>query len=330
VILPASLGEDAEILRLLANARANGVNVELIDSKSLSQLEPNANQMIDRALFSPETAIVSPKEILECLRLELLDGGVSLFFGQEARSINIKNGELKTQTGSEFRFGYLVNAAGAYADKIAHLVKMGLDYTILPFRGSYFKLSKASGLSIKRNIYPVPDSKVPFLGVHFSPSLDGNIYIGPTAMPALGREHYTGLKGLELYRGLSMIWPLFWLYAADRQGVRRLIHSEIAKMLLEYVYRDAKKLVPEVRKEHILKCEKRGIRAQLFSKRKQEIIMDFVIEQNDRSMHILNAVSPGFTCGFSFAKLIVKERILKSANLTGESSESSIVKAISV
>ena len=102
---------------------------------------------------------------------------------------NRKNNELKLSNGLKIKYGYFINSAGLQADKVAHKFDVGLDYKIIPFKGIYWQLSKNCPFDIKLNLYPVPDLNVPFLGVHFTPNAnDDSVFIGPTAIPALGRE----------------------------------------------------------------------------------------------------------------------------------------------
>ena len=197
-------------------------------------------------------------------------------------------------------YGFLVNAAGLHADRIARLFGVGERYTILPFRGRYYEL--VAPFAIRRLIYPVPDLRVPFLGVHFTNAVDGTTYVGPTAMPALGRENYSGVRGIRMRDAAAIGTTTIRQYASNKQGFRTLLHQEAARLLKRNFAAAARRLVPRLETRYLKPSTKAGIRAQLFDRVKNELVMDFVVERGERSLHILNAVSPGFTTAFSFAR----------------------------
>ncbi len=315
IILPTSAEEESEIKNLYTNAMANGVRVDLIGGPEVAKIEPFAYSDCQTALFSPDTTVVSPKEILAQLEIDLKAQGVQFLYNTvvipDAIDTSKKSIDLGERTIS---YGYLINAAGAFADRIAHRFHVGLEYQIFPFRGSYYQLNPASNIKIKTNIYPVPDKKVPFLGVHFTPSVNGDVFIGPTAFPAFGREHYSGITGLDVSCTFSTIKPLAGMYWSNRQGFRNLVHSELLRLFKSQFHAAAKRLVPSIEERDIIPCKKRGIRAQLYDRSKKEIVMDFVVNCTPSSLHVLNAVSPAFTCGFSFADYLVKEFLIKKGS----------------
>ena len=284
VIVPAGESEDAQLEVLLERARANGARAEIVSD--VHELEPEARA--GRALFSPDTAVVDPKRILASLADELRAGGVEFVFNREATEID------------RGMYGFLVNAAGLHADRIARPFGVGERYTILPFRGRYYKL--AAPFVIRRLIYPVPDLRVPFLGVHFTNAVDGTTYIGPTAMPALGRENYSGVRGIRIGDAASIATTIVRQYATNKQGFRTLLHQEASRLLKPNFAAAARALVPRIETKQLKPSTKAGIRAQLFDRVKNELVMDFVLERGERSLHVLNAVSPGFTTAFSFAR----------------------------
>lgn len=306
IIIPTHQSEETEIERLYTNARANGVNIELLNGDDIHKLEPEANHQYQKALYSPHTMVVSPKEIMSHLSKDLEQQGVVIKYDSEVKNIDVESRAVICNK-SKTSFGFLINAAGAFADKVAHKFGLGLKYSIFPFRGAYYQLNPESSLKIRTNIYPVPDKKVPFLGVHFTPSVEGKVYIGPTAMPALGREHYSGVTGMDFDTISSAIPLLLSTYIANQQGMRTLIHNEMRRLSKDAFVNEAKKLVPKVTSADVISCAKRGIRAQLFDKQKNAIEMDFVVESTANSLHVLNAVSPAFTCGFSFARYLTDQ-----------------------
>lgn len=283
VIVPASEAEDGQLEVLLERARANGARAEIVSARDY---EPEARD--GRALFSPDTSVIDPKRILASIAGELRAAGVEFVFNREVTEID------------RGAYGFLVNAAGLHADRIARPFGVGERYTILPFRGRYYKL--AAPFVIRRLVYPVPDLRVPFLGVHFTNAVDGTTYIGPTAMPALGRENYSGLHGIRMRDAASIATTIVRQYASNKQGFRTLLHQEASRLLRRNFAAAARALVPRLETKHLKPSTKAGIRAQLFDRVKNELVMDFVVERGERSLHILNAVSPGFTTAFSFAR----------------------------
>ena len=304
VLVPASNEDDPQLDLLLERSRLNGVNAQIVGTAELKDLEPAAFSISGRALFVPGTSVVDPLLVLRTLAGELESAGVDFLPGSPAR--NIRPGEL--MAGEErLVFKKLINAAGLHADAIAKQCGVSDHYAILPFRGTYYELRPASGIQIRRLIYPVPDLRVPFLGIHFTLSPGGKVYIGPNAMPALGREHYRGAKGFSIADSVNVLTTMTPQYLFNRDGLRRHIHDELSRTSRFFFARAARKLVPAVRARDLKPSTKVGIRAQLFDQTRKELVMDFVIERGKNSVHVLNAVSPGFTSAFSFAERVADE-----------------------
>lgn len=306
VVVPTSEKDDTLLDLLYRRGQSNGATVELIDEQTLHRIEPNARTASGRALHSPRTAVVDPLAILEKLSSELTKQGVEILTGQEVRAIDPSRSILETNS-DKISFGHLYNAAGLYADKLARFFGVGEKYTILPFKGIYYQLDKASGIQVNGLIYPVPDLSVPFLGVHVTKAVTGNIYLGPTAVPAFGRENYSGLAGAGISEALGIGLRLFRQYASNNQGFRTFAHEEGLRFFKSNFAEAASALVPKLRPEHLLRSAKVGMRAQLLDKDKGELVMDFVVEKGENSTHILNAVSPGFTSAFSFSRFALDQ-----------------------
>jgi L-2-hydroxyglutarate oxidase LhgO len=306
VIIPLREGDEAQLNLLYNRAKNNGARVEMLDEKQLREIEPDAYSLTGQALYSPDTAVVDSKAILNHLADSLRNQGVEILFGYEFGQLGA-DGTSFSANGETIHFGHLFNTAGLYADSVAKAFDIGKKYTILPFKGLYYKLSESSGIKINGLIYPVPDLKVPFLGVHFTKKLNNEVYLGPTAIPALGRENYSGLAGLNFSDVGSILLSICQQYANNKQGFRQLVHEESPRLFKKYFALAATKLVPTVKPEHLLKSDYVGIRAQLLDQEKQELVMDFVMESGKNSTHILNAVSPAFTSAFSFSRLVLEE-----------------------
>jgi L-2-hydroxyglutarate oxidase LhgO len=306
VVIPTREADDHQLDMLYARAKSNGARAELIDRKALQQIEPEAYTPSGRALYSPDTAVIDPLTILHHLGDELTQRGVRILFDQYIEAVNPDNSTLKSN-GETICFGHVFNTAGLHADQVAKSFGVGRDYTILPFKGTYYELASTAGLDIRGLIYPVPDLRVPFLGVHFTKALSGKIYIGPSALPVWGRENYHGLEGVSLSESSSIFFRLAGQYLNNHQGFRVYAHEEATRLLKRNFVAAAKKLVPRISSQHLLRSEKVGIRAQLLNTRTHELAMDFIVEQGEASTHILNAVSPAFTSAFSFAKLVIDQ-----------------------
>ncbi|MCS7163665.1 MAG: L-2-hydroxyglutarate oxidase [Thermodesulfovibrio sp.] len=307
VIVTKREDEIPTLYELYRRAKSNGANVELIDKKTLKEIEPYA-KTCGEALYSPFTAVVNPQEILNSLEKELQEKGVRLLRGVIIKGYE-KGNTLKTNQGT-LSFDFFVNAAGAHADKIAHSFGLAKHLKILPFKGLYKKLIKDKSYLVRGNIYPVPNLKNPFLGVHFTKVHDGTVYVGPTATPALGRENYRVFDDLGL-ETLKILWRDF-LLIINNEKFRSTALNEIKKYIKINFYRDVKNMVEGISSEDLLPSKKVGIRPQLIDIKKKELVMDFVVIKDANTLHILNAISPAFTSAFAFAEYVVKEYILGS------------------
>lgn len=299
VIVPVNEGQDALLDELKRRADASGARSVIIDTKELLEIEPHAAPAA-RALYSPDTAVVDPKEILTALRGELEASGVRILFG--TAFLGLKGTLTAVTSSGDIKFSRFVNAAGAFADKVADAFGVGREYRILPFKGTYKKLSQRSSGLVRGNVYPVPDLGNPFLGVHFTKSVHGDVYIGPTAIPVLGREEYGFMNDLSL-ESISILLRdgVLLLSNAD---FRRAALSEIRKYSGRTLYGEARGLVPALAPGDLVDTPKSGIRPQLVDWRTKKLVTDFVLVRDSDSLHVLNAISPAFTCSMAFASHI--------------------------
>ena len=263
--------------------------------------------MTSRALYSPETAVIDPHAVLEHVANDIRQNGVHIQFNSPVKNADPDKNYVEVNSGKQFTYDRLFNAAGQFTDRIAHLFDAGKRYTLLPFKGFYYRLSKNSNLRINGLIYPVPDLNVPFLGVHSVKIITDEIYFGPTAVPAFGREHYQGLKGIEFQDGAAISYHLVQQYLRNKQGFRQFVHEEAGRFLKRKFVEAAQALIPRLKSEHLEASDKVGIRAQLLDREKHELVMDFLIERKGNTVHVMNAVSPAFTSAFEFAKYIVSD-----------------------
>ena len=305
-IIVTTKPDEAPILETLQQrATQNGAKVRLITRAELKEIEPEAYSATDHALFSPETSVVDPRAILAHIYESLIDQDVIFYFNQKNTSIDTNKKQL-VLTSELLSYGHLFNTAGLYADDIAKRCGLQEQYTMIPFKGLYYEMASQTSIKINHLIYPVPDMHVPFLGVHFTKGIDGKIYLGPTAIPVLGREHYTGFNGMNFKEAISTFSSLAPLYIQNKQGFRTYAHQEIPRFLKSRFVASARALVPSITSQDLVSSKKVGIRAQLFDLEKKELAMDFIIRSTKSETHVLNAVSPAFSSAFSFCKRVIQ------------------------
>lgn len=291
---------DLDSLKVLFDrGRANGIDIEEISEAEARGIESRVKTFA-KALYSPSTSTVDPYEVLQSMKNDAIQEGVSIQSG--IAFIGKKNEHIITSAGN-FQAGYVVNCAGLYADKIALQYGFSDKYRILPFKGLYLYSDEPVG-AIRTNIYPVPNLKNPFLGVHFTVTVDGKTKIGPTAIPAFWREQYGMTDNFNISEMIDILKRQIGLLISSDFDFRRLAMEEIKKYSRRRMVYLASALMEGVNEQHYRKWGRPGIRAQLFDIEKNKLEMDFVIEGDDKSMHILNAVSPAFTCSIPFSQYI--------------------------
>jgi L-2-hydroxyglutarate oxidase LhgO len=309
-LVVASRPEELPVLdELLRRGRANGVPVELVDEKQARTIEPRA-KTLERALFSPSTAVVDPAACLAALAADAKREGIDLRWNTAYQG---RAGRVVRTSGGAIEAGYVVNAAGLYADRVARDYGFAERYRILPFKGLYLYSDEPVG-AFRAHIYPVPDIRNPFLGVHFTVTVDGHVKIGPTAIPALWRENYGGLAGFSASELAEIVCRQAGLFFGSGFDFRRLAWEEIQKNSKNVMVSLAGRLADAVKLSDYRRWGKPGIRAQLMDIEKKTLVMDFLLEGDAGSMHVLNAVSPGFTCAMPFAAHVCDkvEGMLKS------------------
>lgn len=300
VVVASSAEELAGIHELKRRGDSNGVELTLIDEKQLHDLEPNA-LTLEQALFAPATAAVDPRRV--CAHLAgNLPRTAQILTG--CRFGGLDRGLAVTDRG-RIRFRHLFNCAGLYADRVAHCFGVGRRYTMLPFKGIY--LRHQDDHLIRRHIYPVPNLNNPFLGVHFTVTVDCHVKIGPTAIPAFWRENYDFRDRFDLGEVLEITAFEAGLLARNDFNFRALAFQEIRKYQRHHFIRGAARLVKRLPVERFGAFTAPGIRAQLLDLINHRLVMDFVVEAGERSTHVLNSVSPAFTSSFPFASYIVDQ-----------------------
>lgn len=300
--------ELAQLDELLSRGAQNKVPLENLTDEQAREIEPRV-KTCQRAIFSPTTSSGDPRRVLAAMEEDAKREGVSISHG-ERYVRRAADGGIATAK-RRFTPGHTVNAAGLYADKIALDFGFSESYRILPFKGLYLHSDEPPG-SLRTNIYPVPDLRNPFLGVHFTVKDDGHVKIGPTAIPAFWREQYRSFDNFRFGEFVEILFREAGLMFSSSFDFRQLAIDELKKYSRPHLVALATRLASNVESRHYRRWGEPGIRAQLLDIKTRKLEMDFVIEGDEHSTHVLNAVSPGWTCALPFAGFVV-DRIQKMA-----------------
>lgn len=297
------------IEELLRRGKENGApGICIIEKAELQKKEPNVEGL--KALFSPSGGITSGKDVTNALVEEAQSLGAEFFFEQNVTQISPSTKRLTVTTSKEtYKCEYLINCAGLYADEVAHLISVGMTYSIVPFRGEYFQIIPEKKDIINTMVYPVPNLQFPFLGVHWTKTITGDAIIGPNATLAMGKESYSFFD-IHFKDAFNMVTQnKFWRMWKNPEFRKVAIDQAQVSLSKKRFVSEAKKLVPNVELSDFV-TGKRGNRAQLINQ-EGKLVDDILIERGEKSIHVLNAVSPGFTCSIPFAAYVVDEALKK-------------------
>jgi len=301
VIVATSEEELHPLEELRRRGEANGVpGVRLVGPPELRDLEPRASGLA--ALVVPSTSITDYAQVCgKYAELTVQRGGAIL---TSAEVISIKRGTnevvVETRRGS-FSAAYLINCAGLFSDRISRMAGDEPEVMIAPFRGEYYDLIPERSSLVRALIYPVPDPRFPFLGVHFTRRISGRVDAGPNAVLAFRREGYRRTDFNLTDLASSLAFPGFWRMAAKhwRSGLDE-VHRSFSKPVF---VRALQRLVPEVREEDLV-AGGSGVRAQAL-KRDGTLVDDFQFAQSGNMMHVLNVPSPAATASLLIGRAIV-------------------------
>jgi L-2-hydroxyglutarate oxidase len=301
VVVAQSPEQISSLEELYRRGKANGCDLEIVDEKQLVEIEPLARTH-GKALWSPLTAVSSPTGVTAALADRVTERGGVVRLGAPVTAAG--PGWVEIAGHERVRAGHVINAAGLYADRVAHWFGVGLDYRMLPFKGLYWYGNWQPG-RLKRHVYPVPDLRNPFLGVHVTLTVGGEVKVGPTAIPAFWREDYGKLRDLVPRESLEIagLYPRFLF--SKHHDVPGLLKSEFPKYIRSHLVRQAQALVPSVDPKDFKRRGKPGVRAQLFHVPTRKLEMDFVVEYREMSTHMLNAVSPAWTSALAVGEHVV-------------------------
>jgi (S)-2-hydroxyglutarate dehydrogenase len=279
----------------------NSIEVEKIGPEELREIEPHASGLA--ALKVPSTGIVDFAKVAEAFAAIVKENGGQLRTGTEVKSISETGGAvvMRADRGA-FRARRLVNCARLHSDRVARLCGVEPGTKIVPFRGEYYELRPERRYLVKNLIYPVPNSGFPFLGVHFTRSIDGIVEAGPNAVLGFAREGYkkTDFDFRDFIEQLT--YPALWRLARQnwRTGIGEIHRSFSKKAFVGGL----KKLVPEIEEEDVVPIAA-GVRAQALEE-DGALVDDFLIEEGKDSVHVLNAPSPAATASIPIGEEIAK------------------------
>ena len=308
VVVCQDKNDVTRLMNLYERGIANGVEIELLESKELSRIEPAA-QTVDKFIWSPTTAVGNPKEIIKKLAEKFTKMGGLFRFNSRVKLINKSNEVLIEGDGYILSATSIINSAGAYASELAKQVGVGHEYVCLPFLGAYRKSEFVAG-NPKRLVYPVPNPINPFLGVHTTNTLFDEIKIGPTAFPVIGKEQYKFLDGFNAKELRDFYLATKTLLKSDSVNILGLAKSEGIKLFKRPLIKKAKRLTNALDLNQKWKNYPAGIRAQIVNLDTKVIEMDYIVRSDKNVVHILNAVSPGWTSSIPFSRWIVENQPL--------------------
>jgi L-2-hydroxyglutarate oxidase len=304
VVVAADESELPELARIEEKGRKNQVEARRIGPGELAEREPHARGVA--ALHVPEAGIVDYTGMAEALARCIAEHGYTVQTGAEVRDLHVGPDRVTVQTtAGDIAARHVVNCAGLYADRIADMSGQPPQARIVPFRGEYYELVPERRHLCRHLIYPVPDPDFPFLGVHFTRMVDGRVECGPSAVLAFAREGYTltdvhwqELRDILTFPGFLKLSAKHW-----RKGVQELLQSLSKRVYLEA----ARHLIPHVQMDDFAPSPA-GVRAQAL-RPNGELVDDFLIEETDRVVNVINAASPAATASLNIGALIVQRHL---------------------
>jgi (S)-2-hydroxyglutarate dehydrogenase len=299
-VIVATHRQELPLLENLYNrGLENGIKVSRLNAREVKEIEPHVNCIEGVKVFS--TGIVDYKQVCQKMADIFKFHGGELFFNTKVEKIveTKEEKEVATTNGS-FKTRFLINCAGLHSDRISKLGNVEPHAKIIPFRGEYYELKPEKRYLVKHLIYPVPNPNFPFLGVHFTRMIDGNIHAGPNAILSLKREGYrkTDFDFKDFFE--VMTYPAFWKLAAkhSNEGIQEIIRSFSKTVFV----RSLQRLIPEVQSEDLIPSSA-GVRAQALMD-DGNLVDDFLIINGSSSIHVCNAPSPAATSSLEIGRMI--------------------------
>lgn len=295
--------EISALNELEMRGRLNGLqNIKRLRAEELKDYEPHVFGI--EGLLIQETGIVDYKTVTEAMIRSIKSFGGEVKLETKFLSCQAKNNQLLIQTTQgEFETKFLINCAGLQSDRVATKCGVTPSVKIIPFRGEYFTIKKEKEYLVKNLIYPVPDARFPFLGVHFTRMIKGGVEAGPNAVLAFKREGYSFSSFSLLDFSETLFYPGFWRMVKRywRMGSEEMRRSLSKKLFTKSL----QKLIPEIQ-EADLDVGGAGVRAQAVDKN-GKLVDDFVFVETEKMIHTLNAPSPAATASLSIGETIAQK-----------------------
>lgn len=308
LIVATNEKEKEQIQLLLKRGQENNLDgLRILNREEIKEIEPFVEGL--EAIYVPQTGIIDYGLVCQKLKENIEKQGAKVKTGFPVQNLfeNEKGVIIHSSKRSQIEAKIAINCGGLFSDRLAKGSLKKIDTKIIPFRGEYFKLKETSRYLVKNLIYPVPDPNFPFLGVHFTRMINGDVEAGPNAVLAFKREGYkkTDFNVFDLFEILA--WPGFQKVALKywQTGLGELYRSYSKKAFT----RALQKLVPSIKKSD-LEAAPAGVRAQASSK-DGGLLDDFKIEQKNKIIHVLNAPSPAATSSLSIGKTIAELALQK-------------------
>lgn len=301
-VIVATEEEELERMRnLYERGLMNKLDVTLLDGEAVRKIEPYVNTV--GGIHVKNTGIVNFREVTEKFGELFINNGGEIHYNNKVEAVKNNADTIEVTTNKTvYEAEYLVNCAGLYSDKLAKLSGIDTDVKIIPFRGEYFKLNEDAEKYVKTLIYPVPNPELPFLGVHFTNMVGGGVDVGPNAVLGFKKEAYKKI-GFDKSETLEILsFP--GLYRMGLKNVKEAIGEYYRSFNKKAFVKAAQKLIPLIKASEITPMEA-GVRAQAM-KPDGTLLDDFYFEENDRSIHVLNAPSPAATCSIEIGKEIAQ------------------------
>ena len=304
LLLPTSEYSYSNLENLFNRAKKNGVEINKIKNEEIKRIEPNTNCQFEYGLHVPFTSVADPKEVSKSLIENLRKMNVEINYNFKILKINEQ--KLFTQNNT-VEAGHIFNCAGLFADEIAKNSNLEFRYSFLPFKGKYWKI-KNKNFKLNHLVYPIPDLRYPFLGLHSSHNRHGDFYIGPSSTPVFGREQYNGILGDNLKESIGLIFNFSKKIIFNENKLRTLALQELSLLTKRGFFDQIKKMFNNINPDDLeLSDQKVGIRSQIFDPQSKNLVNDFVVINQKNTTHVLNAISPAWSASFAFADHLINE-----------------------
>ena len=276
--------------------------VKIVQNDELLSIEPNSVML--NGLFVPQAGVVDYKEVVQAYAKDFIEMGGEIKYIEEIKEIENING-LKSIKGNKDTYNceFLINCAGLFSDEIAKLDNMSPNVKIIPFRGEYYKISNTKNKILNNMIYPLADPDLPFLGIHLTKTANGDIEAGPNAVLAFSKEGYkwTDINFVDLTKVLTFPGMLKLGKKYFRTGISEMYRSLNKKIFVKEI----QKLINGVNLKDIKQIPS-GVRAQAVDK-DGNLVDDFLFEEGENSLHVLNSPSPAATASLAIGESIVSK-----------------------